>query len=293
VSVYAAGAAAARVRFDFRFMSFLEGRMANNLLQKWAGKWALVTGASAGIGLEIAKRLAAGGANLVLTARRTDRLEHLASEISSKYRVHVEVFAADLAEPGTPTAIHAFTADRRLEIELLVNNAGFGAFGYIHEIDPARLAEMIQVNCTAVAVLTQLYAREMIARRHGDILIVSSVAAFQPVPFTSAYAATKAFDLLFSEGIAEELRPLGVNVCALCPGPTITEFQSVARQPSRAFRSLETAEKVARVGLEAMAEGKTCVISGGKNWLMIQAERFSPRRLVASMAAKVMRPPTA
>lgn len=267
--------------------------MANKLLQKWAGKWALVTGASAGIGLEIARQLAAGGANLVVTARRTDRLEHLASEVSSKYGVHVEVFAADLAEPGAPTTIHAFTVSRRLEIELLVNNAGFGAFGYIHEIDSARLAEMIQVNCTGVAVLTQLFAREMIARRHGDILIVSSVAAFQPVPFTSAYAATKGFDLLFSEGIAEELRPFGVNVCALCPGPTATEFQSIARQPDQALRSPETTEKVARVGLKGMAEGKTCVISGGKNWLMVQAERLSPRRLTASMAAKMMRPPSA
>jgi uncharacterized protein len=268
-------------------------RMANNLLQKWAGKWALITGASAGIGLEIAKQLAAGGANLVLTARRTDRLEHLASEVSSKYGVRVEVFAADLAEPGAPSTIHAFTAGRRLEIEFLVNNAGFGAFGYIHEIDSTRLAEMIQVNCAGVVVLTQLYAREMIARRRGDILIVSSVAAFQPVPFTSVYAATKAFDLLFSEGIAEELRPFGVNVCALCPGSTTTEFQSVARQPDRAFRSPETAEKVARVGLEGMAQGKTYVISGGKNWLMVQAERLSPRRFIASMAGKVMRPPSA
>ena len=267
--------------------------MANDLLQKWAGKWALVTGASAGIGLEIAKQLAAGGANLVLTARRTARLEDLASEVSSKYGVQVEIFAADLAEPGAPCDIHAFTAARGLEIELLVNNAGFGAFGYIQEIDSKRLSEMVQVNCTAVVVLTQIYAREMIARRHGDILIVSSVAGFQPVPFTSVYAATKAFDLLFSEGIAEELRPFGINVCALCPGPTTTEFQFVARQPSAALRSPETAEKVARVGLEGMAKGKTYVISGGKNWVIVQAERLSPRRLIASMAAKVMRPPSA
>lgn len=266
--------------------------MENNSVQKWAGKWALVTGASAGIGLEIARQLAAAGTNLVLTARRTDRLEHLAAELSSKHSVRVEVFAADLAESGAPATIHAFTTGRCLEIELLVNNAGFGAFGYIHEIDPARLSEMIQVNCTSVAALTQLYARGMIARRHGDILIVSSVAAFQPVPFNSAYAATKAFDLLFSEGIAEELRPFGVNVCALCPGSTTTEFQSVARQPDRTFRSPETAEKVARVGLEGMAQGKTYVISGSKNWLMVQAERLSPRRFTASMAAKVMHPPS-
>jgi short-subunit dehydrogenase len=264
--------------------------MGSNAIRKWAGKWALVTGASAGIGLELARQLAAGGANLVLTARRTDRLQELATEIIATHSVKVETFAADLAQPHAPAKIHAFTTGRGLQIELLVNNAGFGAFGYIHEIEPLRLAEMIQVNCTAVVALTQLYAAEMVSRHHGDVMIVSSIAAFQPVPFNSAYAATKAFDLLFSEGIAEELRPSGVNVCALCPGSTTTEFQSVARQPDRVFRSAETAEKVARVGLEGMAAGKTYVISGRKNWLMIQAERLSPRRFTASMAAKMMRP---
>jgi uncharacterized protein len=259
-------------------------------VKKWSGKWALVTGASAGIGFELARQLAAAGANLVLTARRTDRLQELAAQINAKHAVKVEIFAADLTRPGAPAEIHAFTTSRGLEIELLVNNAGFGAFGYVHEIEPPRMAEMIQVNCTAVVALTQLYATEMVARHHGDILIVSSVAAFQPVPFNSVYAATKAFDLLFSEGIAEELRPFGVNVSALCPGSTTTEFQSVARQPDRVFRSAETAEKVARVGLEGMAQGKTYVISGGKNWLMIQAERLSPRRFTAAMAAKMMRP---
>jgi uncharacterized protein len=264
--------------------------MANHSIKKWSGKWALVTGASAGIGLELARQLAGVGANLVLTARRTDRLQELASQLTAKHPVKVEICAADLTQPGAPTAIHAFTTARKIEVALLINNAGFGAFGYIHQIDPNTLAEMIQVNCTAVVALTQLYAAEMVARRHGDIMIVSSVAAFQPVPFNSAYAAIKAFDLLFSEGIAEELREFGVNVSALCPGSTNTEFQSVARQPDRVFRSAETSEKVARVGLEGMAAGKTYVISGGKNWAMIQAERLSPRRFTASMAAKMMRP---
>jgi short-subunit dehydrogenase len=256
--------------------------MAGTSIKKWSAKWALVTGASAGIGLELARQLAAAGANLVLTARRTDRLQELATDLAAKHSVRVEIFAADLTQPGAPAEIHGFTTGRKLEIELLINNAGFGAFGYIHQIDAHTLAKMIQVNCTAVVALTQLYAAEMVARHHGDILIVSSVAAFQAVPFNSAYAATKAFDLLFSEGIAEELREFGVNVSALCPGSTTTEFQSVARQPDRVFRSAETAEKVARVGLEGMA--------GGKNRAMIQAERLSPRRFTASMAAKMMRP---
>ena len=140
----------------------------------------------------------------------------------------------------------------KYEIELLVNNAGFGAFGNNHEIQESKLSEMVQVNCTAVVHLTRLFVPGMVERRHGDVLIVSSVAAFQAVPFNSVYAATKAFDLIFSEGIAEEVRPFGVRVCALCPGSTTTEFQQVAGQPDRVFRSAETAEKVARVGLEGL-----------------------------------------
>jgi uncharacterized protein len=261
-------------------------------LNKWSGKWAVVTGASAGIGLALAERLAAGGTHLVLTARRAGRLEDLAAALATKYGTRVEICPADLTRTEAPAEIHAFTAGKGIDVELLVNNAGFGAFGCIQDIPPARLLEMIQVNCAAVVHLTQLYVPAMIARRHGDILIVSSVAAFQAVPFLSAYAATKAFDLIFAEGIAEELREFGVRVCALCPGSTTTEFQQVAQQPDRVFRSAETADKVARVGLAALAEGKSYVISGAKNRLMVESERLAPRQFVARMAAKMMRPPS-
>jgi uncharacterized protein len=264
--------------------------VSGNGAAKWAGKWALVTGASAGIGEEIAKQLAAAGAHLVVTARRTDRLAALASGLSSKYGTKIETFEADLTLPDAPRAIHAFTAERSIKVELLVNNAGFGAFGYAHEIEKDRLLDMVQVNCSAVLQLTRLYVPAMVERRHGDILIVASTAAFQAVPFISAYAATKAFDLLFAEGIAEELRPFGINVCALCPGSTNTEFKEVARQPDRVFRFAETAEKVARVGLEGLARGESCVISGTKNRWMVISERLAPRRFVTRAAAKVMRP---
>jgi short-subunit dehydrogenase len=259
-------------------------------IQKWAGKWALVTGASAGIGLSLAELLAAAGTNLVLTARRTDRLQKLASDLGAKFGVKVEICATDLIRAEAPGQIFAFTSAKRIEIDLLVNNAGFGAFGYIQKIPTERIAEMVQVNCTAVAHLTQLYVPAMVERGRGDVLIVASIAGFQPVPFNSVYAATKAFDLIFAEGIAEELRPLGVNVCALCPGSTTTEFQQVAKQPDRAFRSAETAEKVARVGLEGLARGKSVVISGLKNRLMTESERLAPRSFVAKMAAKMMHP---
>jgi uncharacterized protein len=262
-------------------------------MTRWKGKWALVTGASAGIGWALAKQLAAGGANLVLTARRVDRLEKLAAELTARHGINAEPFAADLTKPEAPASIHAFTEGKRLEIELLVNNAGFGVFGYTHEIDESRLLDMTQVNCAAVVQLTRIYLPRMVERRSGDILIVASTAAFQPVPFIAAYAATKAFDLIFAEGLAEEMRGFGVRVCALCPGSTNTEFQQVAHQPDRAFRFAETADKVARVGLEGLAQGKSIVISGGRNRWIVFGERFAPRSFVAKMAAKVMGPETA
>jgi len=261
-----------------------------NSARKWAGKWALVTGASAGIGWSMAKQLAAGGAHLVLTARRTDRLQQLASELSGKHDVRTEVFAADLGQAEASSQIHEFTAGKRIEVEVLINNAGFGVYGDFHEAPRDRLLEMVQVNCSAVVDLTRLYVPEMVRRGHGDIMIVASTAAFQPVPFISAYAATKAFDLIFAGGIAEELRPLGVHVCALCPGSTTTEFQQVAQQPDRAFRVAQTADEVARAGLEGLAKGKSLVISGTRNRLMVESQRLAPRGFVAKMAAKMMKP---
>jgi len=258
---------------------------------RWTGKWALVTGASAGIGMAIAQQLASGRTNLVVTSRRTERLTALASDLKAKNGVKVEIFTADLAHPGAAREIYAFTSGKGIEVGLLVNNAGFGAYGYTHEIAEERLLEMVRLNCSTVVELTRLYLPSMVQRRHGDIMIVASTAAFQPVPFISAYAATKAFDLSFAEGLAEEVRRFGVRVSALCPGPTTTEFQEVAQQPDRAFKAAESAEKVARVGLEGLARGESCVISGTRNRWMIRSERLAPRSFIAKMAAKVIGPP--
>jgi len=263
--------------------------LSTNWRDRWAGKWALVTGASAGIGLALAELLAQGKANLVLTARRTDRLDEIAVDLHSKHGVKVEVCGADLTRTDAPDKIQAFTAGRNIEVELLVNNAGFGAFGYIHGIPAQTMLDMVQVNCSAVVHLTRLYIPGMVERKHGDVMIVSSVAAFQALPYNAVYSATKAFDLLFAEGIAEEVSQFGVNVCALCPGATTTEFQGVAKQPDRVFRKPETAEKVARVGLEAMAQGKSYVISGARNRIMVESERLAPRRFITKMAGKMMR----
>lgn len=259
-------------------------------MERWREKWALVTGASAGLGEEFARQLAAAGAHLVLTARRKDRLDALADDLRRKNGVQVEVFAADLAMDGTVEAIFAFTEGRRLEMELLINNAGFGAYGEFHRIPLARQREMLRVNISAVVQLTHLYLPQMIARRRGDILIVASTAAFQAVPYISTYAATKAFDLIFAEGIAEEVRPYGVRVCALCPGSTHTEFRAVSGQPEKTFRMAESAEKVVRAGLLGLARGKTCVISGLHNKLMMESERLAPRRWVTVVSAAMFRP---
>jgi uncharacterized protein len=259
-------------------------------MENWRGKWALITGASAGIGVALAEELAAGGTKLVLTARRKDRLEELARRLAATYKIDTEVFAADLADANGPEKIFAFTKEKGIEIELLINNAGFGQYGEFHSIEKQRLLEMVQVNCHAVVHLSRLYLPEMVARRRGgDVLILASTASFQAVPYISTYAATKAFDLLFAEGLAEEMRPYGIRVCALCPGSTESEFHVVAGQ-EKFKRNAETAEKVARAGLQALAAGKSYVISGLGNYLGAHSQRLVPRRLVTKIAGEMFKP---
>lgn len=257
---------------------------------EWQGRWAVVTGASAGIGVALATQLAEGGTHLLLTARRNDRLEALASELKSRYKVQTEVCVADLAQPDAPEQIYNFAKQKDLAIALLVNNAGFGQYGELAEVATQRLVDMVQVNCTAVVHLTRLFVPDMIARHRGDILILASTASFQAVPYISTYAATKAFDLFFAEGLAEELKPHGIRVCALCPGSTESEFHAVAGQEQFTAKHQETAEKVARTGLTALAAGKSYVISGLGNYLGAHSQRLVPRRTVARVAANMFRP---
>jgi short-subunit dehydrogenase len=259
-------------------------------MDNWRGKWALITGASAGIGRAFAFELAAGGADLILTARRGDRLAELANELHAKYKIEVEVYAADLAQPAAPAKLYEFTSRNGFEVELLINNAGFGVYGEFAKADLSRQLEMIQVNIAAVVHLTHLYLPPMITRRHGDILILASTAAFQGVPYLNAYAATKAFDLHFAEALAAEVKEYGIRVCALCPGSTTSEFFEVAGQPKNVLRKRESAEKVARVGLKALAGGKSYVISGFKNYLGAHVQRLLPRRMVTRVIANAFRP---
>ena len=258
--------------------------------KEWQGKWALVTGASAGIGVALANELAAGGTHVLLTARRRDRLEELARTLGQRYGIRTAVFDADLANPDTPERIYDFTKQQGLDIDLLINNAGFGQYGELTQVPVQRLLDMVQVNCAAVVHLSRLYLADMVVRRRGDVLILASTAAFQAVPYISTYAATKAFDLLFAEGLAEEMRPHGIRVCALCPGSTESEFHAIAGQEKFTSKKQETAQKVARTGLQALAAGKSYVISGMGNYLGAQSQRIVPRRLVTRITANMFRP---
>jgi short-subunit dehydrogenase len=257
---------------------------------EWNGKWAVVTGASAGIGKALAEELARGGTNLVLTARRRERLESLTQELHAKYKIETKSFVADLTDASAPQQIFDFTETQGLTISLLINNAGFGQYGEFHTVEVERLLEMVQVNCSAVLHLTRLYLPGMVAKRSGDVLIVASTASFQAVPYISTYAATKVFDLFLAEGLAEEMKSHGVRVCALCPGTTTSEFHEVAGHPSHSKGREQSAETVARNGLKALAAGKSYVISGLGNYLGAQSERLVPRRLVTRIAARLFRP---
>jgi short-subunit dehydrogenase len=259
------------------------------------GKWALVTGASAGIGVALARELARSGAKLILTARRKDRLESLAAELAA-LGTEVRIVLADLTDRTAPQAIYDATVAQGLEVEVLINNAGLGQYGEFHSIDLTQELSQIQVNCEAVVHLTRLFVPAMVVRKRGWIMILASTASFQPVPFLSTYAATKGFDRFFALGLAEELAPTGVKVSALCPGPTESEFFEVAganKFPGAKKmndRKIQSAQEVARLGLEALIQGKRTKIPYFKGWSTAQMVRFLPVGLITYFVARLARP---
>jgi len=260
-------------------------------VNSWRDRWALVTGASSGIGRALAEELAAGGAHVLLTARRRQRLMELRRTLRAAHGVRVEALVADLAQPAGPEEIFAFTEERGIQVGLLVNNAGFGSYGEFRGSDRRHELGIVQVNCAAVVHLTRLFLPGMVERRSGDILIVASTAAYQGVPYMATYAASKAFDLLFAEALAEEVKGYGVRVCALCPGPTATGFQKAAGVPEQMALGMEqSAEEVARSGLRALEAGEHSVISGFTNWIGVEVQRVAPRRFVTYAAERIFRP---
>jgi uncharacterized protein len=266
--------------------------MASAILRRvWQGKWALVTGASAGIGEAIAGELAAAGVNLVLTARRQERLNLLAERLRTQHSIQTQVIVADLTQPAAPQQIFDATEGAGLKVDLLVNNAGFGEYGEFLRSRPRMQLDMVQVNCVAVVDLTRLWIPAMVERRQGWILIVASTASYQPVPYLATYAATKAFDRVLAEALAEEVKRHGVRVSALCPGPTESEFSQVAGSRSGDMRKPQSAVAVARRGLEGLAEGKHSVIPYLAGRLQVFTQRFLPRRFVTGAIERAFRPP--
>jgi short-subunit dehydrogenase len=248
-------------------------------LRERYGEWALVTGASAGIGAEFARALAREGLNVVLTARREERLRDLAAELEKGHQVATRIVVADLARPGDLERLVQAVAD--LEVGVLVNNAGWGYSGRLTKQEPERLREMIEVNCIAPTLLARKLLKGMTERGHGAVIFTGSVAGRQPLPLHAVYAATKAFDLFLGEALWGELRGSGVDVVVLEPGSTATEFQAVAGELPHPG---EPPEKVVRVALDALGK-QPSVTSGWFNWLRSSlATRLGPRSLVVLVA---------
>jgi hypothetical protein len=248
------------------------------------GSWALVTGASAGIGMAFARRLAAEGLNVVLVARRADRLEALAREIGARHGIDTRVVPRDLAEPGAADAIAERVRD--LEIGVLIDNAGFSAVGRFDRVPREKIVAMIQVNCIAVAALAHAFLPAMRRRGRGAIIIVASVAGYQPLGLAAVYGATKAFDLMLGEALWAENRTSGVDVLAVSPGPVETEFQGVAGETPHPG---VTPESVVEEALAALGRKSSVVTGGAFNKMRTWSVRLAPRAQVARLALGVMR----
>jgi short-subunit dehydrogenase len=263
------------------------------VLKAFADQWALVTGASSGIGAEFARQLAARGMHLVLTARREPLLAKLASELHQAHGTKTEIIVADLSNPAEPSRLLQDVANRGITIELLVNNAGFGYVSPLETVDVNRVLQMLTVNMSALTELTLRVLPKMVERGHGGVINVSSVAGFQPVGYMGAYAASKAYVLHFSESLWGEARERGVTVTAVCPGSTRTEFFDVSGVPNFLERhSAQDVKQVVRVGLRAFEKRRQYVVSGWKNYILSLLVRIATRATVVRESMKYFRPKT-
>ena len=249
----------------------------------------LITGASSGIGAAFARKLAARGRNVLLVARSEDKLITLCNELGRLSGIRAHYFALDLLKPEAPSQLFEETQKRELEIDMLINNAGFGSMGDFVKLNPGRELEIIDLNVKALVELTHRFLAPMRERKRGTIINVASTAGFQAVPFMATYAASKAFVLSFSEALWEENRRHGVHVMALCPGVTETNFFEAAKMDHPPMRMTQTAEEVVDAALRGLSQRKPTVISGWTNWFTIEAERIIPRSLVTKLAGKAMR----
>jgi uncharacterized protein len=246
----------------------------------------LITGASGGIGYELAKLFARDHHNLVLVARSADKLAQIATELQA-HGITVKTIALDLAASPAPKFLFDQLQREGVAVDILINNAGFGVFGEFAQMPEEEILGQIQLNITALTALTRLFLPAMVQRRSGRIMNVASTAAFQPGPLMAVYYATKAYVLSFSEAIANELHHSGVTVTCFCPGATHTDFAKRAgMENSRLFKQLGamTAKKVALDGYRAVMEGRTLAISGLHNWVVAQSSRFVPRKMVTAVS---------
>ncbi len=249
----------------------------------------LITGASSGIGAAFARKLAARGRNVLLVARSEDKLIALCSELGRLTSIRAQYLTLDLEQPDAAAQLFEETQKRELEIDMLINNAGFGSMGDFAKLDLNRELEMIHLNITALVDLTQRFLLPMRERRRGTIINVASTAGFQAVPYMATYAATKAFVLSFSEALWEENRLHGVHVMALCPGVTETNFFEASKMDRPPMRTIQTPEEVVDAALRGLSRKKSVVVSGWTNWFTVEAERFVPRTLVTKVTGKALR----
>jgi uncharacterized protein len=247
---------------------------------------ALVTGASNGIGLELAKIHASKGGNLVLVARNLEKLNDIKAELEKKFNIKVYTIGKDLSKPDAALEVYNETNQQKIQIDYLINNAGFGDFGMFVETDWQKELQMINLNITTLTQFTKLYVQDMVKRGNGKIMNVASTAAFQSGPTMAVYYATKAYVLSFSEAVDNEVSDKGVTVTTLCPGATESGFQAAAAMEESALvkgKKLPSAKEVAEYGYTSMINGKTVAIHGMMNYIMANSVRFTPRAMVVKL----------
>lgn len=259
--------------------------------QSIGGRWAVVTGASSGLGIDFARELAKRGCHTVLVARRADRLQGLAEELKRDYQAESAVIALDLATPDAPQTLHREVGERGLRIDVLINNAGVGVHGDFLTNSWERDQAMLQLDIVALVHLTKLFTRDMAERGFGRILQVASLVAYQPVPSYAVYGAAKSFVLNFGEALNHELRGSGVTCTVLSPGVTHTDFQRTAGHEYTAYMrrfGMQSAQ-VARIGIKAMLRRRSSVVAGWRNSLLAWSVRLTPRRVATAVADHMMR----
>lgn len=246
---------------------------------------ALITGASGGIGYELAKLFARDRYNLVLIARSKDKLDRIADDFQTKFGIQVTIIPKDLSLPTAPEDIFTQLQQEAIKVDVLINNAGFGLYGLFNETNLSTELQMLQVNITCLTYLTKLLLQGMLARGSGKILNVASTAAFQPGPLMAVYYASKSYVLSFSEALANELENTGVTVTALCPGPTASDFQKKASMEDSKLVTgdIMDAQTVAKIGYQGLMSGQMLVIPGFKNRLLATSVRLFPRKFVTKL----------